>query len=581
MSDDEEYIVESIVTAHVKRQGRGKTWEYRVRWKGFTEKDDTWEPVKSFKGSEHFIETFWQRASKTLNGRDIEDLNVFKIGEEFFPIGPPLRKRKSRPAILKDTSPVASSSKQIETPMNNKRPRTPTPTILDEPSPKRSRQSVNPGAVRKPQKEMSVVPASEGEEDNEGETVNGSIISEAPPRFRRRSAENIGQSSLEDNEPQSKANSSVLSHGVRADPLVHLSDDSDGMKGARNPKTRISGKEKATSSKPSTSTPTVRRKPGPGRSSEGFRKSRNTSSLLTSDKGQLKIVKGKFLATEITGRRDEVGKAGEDVPVILDDETPELPLPLPPPTSAELLQLAIRDPKGGEELQAFEEVEEVATAPIPSNGPSSILQRSLSLARESLFPSSSVMSFAFAAFDKRPTIFGPLGSGSDVRPTTNTNETMNTQVVQTRPFSVTLDVTRKLSVILTDLSPNHAPALDKIVRNASGGPPGKFYSGKAALAILDTFRTSGASAKVLPAPNATECEAQDFQTFGERLDNSELFVLMVGIELLVFCSSSATLIAQRLNIPTALLSEPGSLLVERVSISNHSAYANAVLQANE
>lgn len=55
---------------------------------------------------------------------------------------------------------------------------------------------------------------------------------------------------------------------------------------------------------------------------------------------------------------------------------------------------------------------------------------------------------------------------------------------------------------------------------------------------------------------------------------------MVGFDLLVFCSSNASLITQRLNLPALLLDEPGNVLVERVSISNYSAYANAAIQVD-
>lgn len=87
---------------------------------------------------------------------------------------------------------------------------------------------------------------------------------------------------------------------------------------------------------------------------------------------------------------------------------------------------------------------------------------------------------------------------------------------------MTIDVAKKIPVVLTDLSPNDASILDKIVRNASGGPPGKFYSNNAALAILDTLRTGGPSAKVIPSPNATESETQELGGFSERLSLNEL-----------------------------------------------------------
>ena len=55
---------------------------------------------------------------------------------------------------------------------------------------------------------------------------------------------------------------------------------------------------------------------------------------------------------------------------------------------------------------------------------------------------------------------------------------------------------------------------------------------------------------------------------------------MAGAEVLAFCSSENSLIAQRLNMPSALVGVPGNILVSRVVIENHSAYADAVVQAD-
>jgi hypothetical protein len=55
---------------------------------------------------------------------------------------------------------------------------------------------------------------------------------------------------------------------------------------------------------------------------------------------------------------------------------------------------------------------------------------------------------------------------------------------------------------------------------------------------------------------------------------------MAGAEVLAFCSSANSLVAQRLNMPSTLVGVHGDVLVSRVVIENHSAYADAVVQAD-
>ncbi|TBU65827.1 hypothetical protein BD310DRAFT_1034097 [Dichomitus squalens] len=105
MSESEsEYEVESILRAKVEGGKRGrKAWSYLVKWKNYGHEDNTWEPTTSFgDGSEHFIDEFWSRID--VQGRDITNLRDFSVGEEFFPSGPP-RKKKVKRARTPEESP--------------------------------------------------------------------------------------------------------------------------------------------------------------------------------------------------------------------------------------------------------------------------------------------------------------------------------------------------------------------------------------------------------------------------------------------------------------------------------------------
>ncbi|GLB37955.1 putative protein tyrosine kinase [Lyophyllum shimeji] len=148
------------------------------------------------------------------------------------------------------------------------------------------------------------------------------------------------------------------------------------------------------------------------------------------------------------------------------------------------------------------------------------------------------------------------------------------------PFFITPHTTASIRVVLEDVAPSPpgSTSLECIMRI---GPPGKFYSEKSALALLDTVRTLGPPAKVGPDPSSTMGEQRQFELFHSRLSSGELFVAFSGgVEVLAFCSSDNTLIAQRLNISPLLHGEPGRVLVARVVIEKYAAYADAALDVD-
>ncbi|XP_053695319.1 cylicin-1 [Sabethes cyaneus] len=69
--DGKEYEVEKIIDVHFKRDGKR---EYLVRWKGFSSKDDTWEPADNLNCA-HLIEKFNEKLDKSKNA-SVKELRV-------------------------------------------------------------------------------------------------------------------------------------------------------------------------------------------------------------------------------------------------------------------------------------------------------------------------------------------------------------------------------------------------------------------------------------------------------------------------------------------------------------------------
>ncbi|KAI0093731.1 hypothetical protein BDY19DRAFT_989278 [Irpex rosettiformis] len=105
MSEEEaEYEVEYISRAQVVKLGKKTAWKFEVKWKNYDIDANTWEPISSFKGSEHFINSFW---THTPEKRDWRNLKQFKAGEWIYRVGPPRAGSKG-----KGKSKVASTSRQ-------------------------------------------------------------------------------------------------------------------------------------------------------------------------------------------------------------------------------------------------------------------------------------------------------------------------------------------------------------------------------------------------------------------------------------------------------------------------------------
>ncbi|KAG6874219.1 hypothetical protein C0995_003765 [Termitomyces sp. Mi166 len=395
-----------------------------------------------------------------------------------------------------------------------------------------------------------------------------------------------------------------------ANPKVKIAEiDYATPEGALSIKARLSGRGTTSSAKGSSSHRVKignGSKPGPGRSSVGFMK-KNTSSLLTFEKGTLKTVKGRYnkevdeknQASESYGQTESSPTGslwGGDDEMTKDDDLDFLSTA--PPTANELLHLAGAE-LAGKSLPDFEDDPSAQVAPInPDSFPTVLGQparvteadsavtepqqdssrpahwESLQRAKDNLFPSNATSTLqASMVLWKQPTMFGPLGFGLSSQP----NEVVASDIAQTSPFFININSSVSIPVMLTDVALSHpgSPSLEFIV--AKRGPPGVFYNQKAALVLLDTLRTGGPSAKIGLHPSASSDHKSQFEQFRSRLSAGELYAGMAGDEFLAFCSSDDSLLSQRLNICPQLLGQPGDIFVERVVIENYSAYAEAAL----
>jgi hypothetical protein len=56
-----EYMIEKIVV----REKQGNRWMYKVRWTGYEEKDDTWQPLTGLDGCKETVEEFHREKGLT------------------------------------------------------------------------------------------------------------------------------------------------------------------------------------------------------------------------------------------------------------------------------------------------------------------------------------------------------------------------------------------------------------------------------------------------------------------------------------------------------------------------------------
>ncbi|KAF9265483.1 hypothetical protein L218DRAFT_140977 [Marasmius fiardii PR-910] len=555
---EDEYEVESILCARVtKKTPRSKqlVWNYHVKWKGYENpEDNTWEPAESFSGSEHFVEDFWKKVD--TGGRDVENLKLFKEGEKLIP--PESRKsrkpsKKPKEVDEHDLTSARSGKRKRslgetgETTIPNKRVNTRTSRNSRKGRHEQSPVELQPDPLVEPepeQEEKERAFSIENQSDSEGSPTP---TDEKPPRYRKRTnltpptesstqaTENKSSSDVLADKSQPSISSHLPAHRARtANPLVKMMDDDINMEDTISTKARLFPQREKQ--------PTNNEAPGHAQPSGG------ESSITTSP-----------YYTPLTGSPDK--------PVITF-------------RSKEPLYPVGRDDEALEDEEDNMERDTNSSDLRTNNSSESLFQQSLSLAKDKLFPSSFTsasqsISSAISAAWKRSTIFSPLTSGSyQPHPAVRGNG----EDSPSQTFILNLGVTVSLPVALMAPTTSNSPEPELVVSNNSNNPPGKFYSREAALAVLGTLRTGGPCAMVTHGPQCDEAQKDTFRQFSDRLSNDQLFLAMAGTDVLAFCSSASLLIFQKLNFPP-LLGSSGAVVVKRVTIQDHSAYATAALQA--
>ena len=89
--EEEKYVIEEILNHRINRKGK---LEYYLKWKGFTDADNTWEPAENLNcpGLVNVYET--ERKKKIMNSRTAKEQKEEKITQEDEKNRPMFRKRR-------------------------------------------------------------------------------------------------------------------------------------------------------------------------------------------------------------------------------------------------------------------------------------------------------------------------------------------------------------------------------------------------------------------------------------------------------------------------------------------------------
>ncbi|TFY81562.1 hypothetical protein EWM64_g2452 [Hericium alpestre] len=533
-----EYEVESILSAKAQKRGKKQGWKFLVKWKGFDNSENTWEPVDSFQGSgDEALSRFWERVD--LGGRDVRDLSQFKNGEEVFPRGPPEKPTSTADELKQDTEKSQSVAPDSEDEL-----------MLVPPGGPHS----SPLGVKKTPKTVHF----SGDADTDAMDV------EEPSQVSREAT-----------------SSSIPAHRLRAaNPSIKRTEDEElgkSLKGAISSKVKAifgssnadaSGSEAGASGSKSAS----------GRPSKGL--PQRNSSLLTFDKGGLKTLKrGRRTASdrEVEGLVDKELTSSPERPSVDGQASNDVaPADISELSQPSLLQLAGLQPS---EVDALPDFEDAGPQEVNGDAGETGTPAEVATDRAASKPLQFVSNMLNAVWGQS-TIFGPFGLGSGSVNSLHKDE-QDGDSATSSPYLLVLDPAKAIPITLKDVTPAtslDSPLLSTIIVPGPKGPPGKLYKGDHAMMLLKTMETGGSSARITPHDSAKEEDIALFNQFRDQLEGDSIFVAMAGAEILVCSASTNKAITQALGIPPAMQGLGKTLVVSHVKLADHSAFADAAMQ---
>ncbi|KAI9446368.1 hypothetical protein H4582DRAFT_2069720 [Lactarius indigo] len=515
-----EYEVESILKAKVFMRGKKMGWKFYVKWKGYDDADNTWEPFKSFENSgEGIVDRFWERVD--TKGRDVDSIEGWNNGEEVFPTGPPRMPPFIEPLSLGHSFSVEAeggSTSDAKRPLQSPEPETPS---------KRKRVGSSRGrtGVRSTQRarrvshtpvpdsqsegeQMLVEPSSSPKSAPNDELVHDGLgglanpdIQSAPPQSRRRGRPRRAQ---EPTAPQT-----LIGKAGREE---------------EDAKQMVKKLHRILRKFSSSWSPPVRQL-----TAWFFDLVLRAQRFLWKKRSAFPLRQGSTNLTNHTGADDPIPPNHDDIQPSPSTTTFELPDKMPTSISF----------------------------PGPSSGPVNPW--------------------------KRATIFGPLaiGAGLATWVTTAATETGLSSTSVPKPFPLSLDNSTTVPVTLKDVAPaqtSHILRLENIV-SGTHGPPGKLYKSHAATALLETLETGGSCARLALDETATAEQRRVFDAFRNKLEEGGLFVVMANSEVLACCSSTNDGHTKKLALTPSLEGLSDTVVVSHVKVVNYSAFADAAALA--